>query len=119
MRTVFLATLLTWMALTASAQTVFYEGVRQDVIVDVRTPAEFSLGHVKGAVNIPLDSLTGDNDAMKRLDKNSHILIYCRSGRRSAIAQKFLAQRGFRQVRDGGGMTSLAPKLKACNNLHC
>ena len=119
MKTVFLALLLTFAAFTASAQSISYDGVPQDVIIDVRTPAEFSLGHINGAVNIPLDRLTGDAKAMKRIDQNSHILVYCRSGRRSATALKLLEQRGFRHVRDGGGMATLTTKLKACDNRRC
>ena len=119
MKTVFLALLLTFAAFTASTQTISYDGVRQDVVIDVRTPTEFSLGHINGAVNVPLDRLTENTEALKHIDRNSHILVYCRSGRRSATAMKLLEQRGFRHVRDGGGMATLTSKLKACDNHRC
>ena len=57
------------------------------VILDVRTPREYSSGHIKGALNIPYDELE------RRLgeipgDKSSEIIVYCQSGRRAGIAEK-------------------------------
>jgi len=62
------------------------------VIVDVRTPSEFNVRHVTGAVNIPLQSLTKD---YVRLSKEKPVIVYCRSGNRSATATKFLTQKGY------------------------
>ena len=67
-------------------------------IVDVRTPAEFSGGHIDGAINVPLGELQAK---LKELGKkNKPILVYCRSGSRSAQAVGFLRQRGFTNVLD-------------------
>lgn len=68
-------------------------------LVDVRTPAEFATGSVKGAVNIPLDKITGQLSAFK--DKKA-IVVFCRSGSRSGMAKSILEQNGVSQVINGG-----------------
>lgn len=68
-------------------------------VVDVRTPAEFSAGSVKGAVNIPLDKLPGQLSKFKNKD---NIVVFCKSGGRSAQAQQFLKNNGFQKVINGG-----------------
>ncbi len=68
-------------------------------LVDVRTPSEFSDGTVKGAVNIPLDSLS-NNFAKFKNKKN--IVVFCRSGSRSSMAKGILEQNGFKNVINGG-----------------
>ncbi len=69
------------------------------VILDVRTKGEYSSGHVKGSVNIPLDRLP---DQMKKLDKNKAIITCCASGMRSAAAKGALKSAGFKEVHNGG-----------------
>ncbi len=64
------------------------------VIVDVRTPAEFSAGHVDGAVNIDVESADFGSQ-IAALPKDSTYAVYCRSGRRSAIATAQMADTGF------------------------
>lgn len=61
------------------------------VIVDVRTKEEYDEGHVKGSINIPYDEI----DESTTLDKTKTIIVYCRSGRRSAIAYDTLKAFGF------------------------
>ena len=56
------------------------------IIVDVRTESEFETGHVKDAINIPVETI----DPSVNLDKNKTIIVYCRSGRRSANAASVL-----------------------------
>lgn len=67
-------------------------------LVDVRTPAEFSTGSVKGAVNIPLDKVSSQLPKFK--DKKS-IVVFCRSGNRSGQAKSILEQNGFQNVING------------------
>jgi phage shock protein E len=55
------------------------------VLIDVRTPAEFAEGHLVGAVNVPVES-PDFAAAVAALDPDAEYLVYCRSGRRSAIA---------------------------------
>ncbi|MDO6486567.1 rhodanese-like domain-containing protein [Colwellia sp. 6_MG-2023] len=64
------------------------------VLLDVRTEAEYNAGHVAGAINISHDTIE-ENLAQLAQHKNSNIVIYCRSGRRTAIAIDVLAKNGF------------------------
>ena len=61
------------------------------IIVDVRTEDEYNEGHVKGAINIPYDTIDKNVD----LDKDKTILVYCKSGKRSGIAYDKLTDLGF------------------------
>ena len=63
------------------------------VIVDVRTPQEFRGKHVKGAINLPVEGLA---KSFSQLDKNKEVILYCRSGRRSALAADLLRAQGYR-----------------------
>ena len=74
------------------------------VIVDVRTPAEFSGGHVKSSINIPLDSLDSN---LSKLKKDKPVITCCASGMRSASAKNLLKKRGFSEVVNGGSWSSL------------
>ena len=69
--------------------------------IDVREEDEFELGHIKGAHNAPLSEL---EYLLNTLDKNSKLLIYCRSGKRSQLALKLLEEQNFKQLYhlDGG-----------------
>ncbi|MFK5986966.1 MAG: rhodanese-like domain-containing protein [Pseudomonadota bacterium] len=62
------------------------------IIVDVRTPKEYKSKHIKGAINLPLREL---HNSYVRLPKDKEIVVYCRSGNRSATASKLLKQHGF------------------------
>ncbi len=106
-------------ALSAQAQTLSYNGIKPAIIIDVRTHAEFAAGHIEGAINLPLDHLGTDIHTIKRLNPQSQILLYCRSGRRSAAAREILMQQGFSKVTDGGGMTALSAQLKPCDSKQC
>jgi rhodanese-related sulfurtransferase len=79
------------------------------MIIDVRSPGEFSQGHIKGAVNIPLDSLTNKMGKLK--DKSQPIITCCASGMRSASAKGMLKSNGFAEVHNGGGWASLNNKI--------
>lgn len=76
-------------------------------IIDVRTPAEFSNGHIKQSTNIPLQQLQRE---MKKLDLKKPIITCCASGMRSASAKSILQQNGF-EAYNGGGWSSLQNKL--------
>ena len=64
-------------------------------LLDVRTPGEFAQGHIKGAINIPYDQL---DQQLARFDKDTEIVVYCRSGRRAAIAEDVLINNGLLKV---------------------
>lgn len=67
------------------------------VILDVRTPEEFAAGHVPGARNIPHDQLP-ERIAELADAKNRDVIVYCRSGKRAAIAQNTLEAHGFKRI---------------------
>lgn len=77
--------------------------VRQGAtLVDVRTPEEFAGGHLDGARNVPLDALTA---RVTELPRDRAVVVYCRSGARSARAAAVLRGAGH-DVRDLGPMSA-------------
>lgn len=73
-------------------------------VLDVRTPAEYAEGHIKGAVLIDWHGTGFMEQAAKQLPRDKTIAIYCRSGRRSAEAAAQLAAKGYRLVNLKGGI---------------
>ncbi len=67
-------------------------------LVDVRTVAEYSEGHIPGSLNINVQSDTFAADVDELLDKDRPVAVYCRSGRRSRNAAKLLMEKGFQKV---------------------
>lgn len=76
------------------------EKINNAYIVDVRTPGEFSMGHVTGSINIPLNELPERIEEMKSM--NGKIILCCASGNRSGQAHRYLIQNGFNEVHNGG-----------------
>ena len=76
------------------------------VLIDVRTKEEFKSGHLEKAINIPYTEI---EEQIKSITKDNHknIVVYCKSGRRSGIAQKTLMQMGYKNVVNGGGYKDL------------
>ncbi len=68
-------------------------------LVDVRSTGEFSSGSAKGAVNIPLDKLPSQ---LNKFNGKNNVVVFCRSGNRSAQAKSFLEQKGITNVINGG-----------------
>jgi rhodanese-related sulfurtransferase len=64
-------------------------------VLDVRTPEEFAAGHVPGAVNIPHEQVAA---RATDVPKDKDVRIYCRSGRRSALAAEALAAQGYTRL---------------------
>ncbi len=75
-------------------------------VIDVRTPSEYAAGHVEGAENIDVSDPTFVEQVQK-LDKDGAYVVYCQSGNRSASAAEKMADLGFTEVVDAGGITSL------------
>ncbi len=96
--------------------TLVWAGPREDaawkqigegaMIVDVRTPQEFAAGHLPGAINIPYQVVV---DGFTQLDvpRDRQVVLYCRSGRRSAIADQSLKSAGYGNTFNGGGYQPL------------
>lgn len=69
------------------------------VVLDVRTKMEWNMGHVDGATLIDINSPTFEAE-IKKLDPSKTYLVYCRSGRRSALAANILIKNGFTDVKN-------------------
>ena len=74
------------------------------VLLDVRTQEEFDAGHIPTAILLPYDEINL-KAATVLPDKEKEIVLYCRSGRRSAIAKKALVELGYKDVKDFGGIS--------------
>jgi phage shock protein E len=64
-------------------------------VLDVRTPAEYAEGHVPGAVNVPHDQLAS---RLAEVPRDKDVVLYCRSGRRTALAADVLASHGYTRL---------------------
>lgn len=73
-------------------------------LLDVRTPQEYAEGHIDGALNINIQSDDFRRLVEKELSKDSTILVYCRSGRRSMEAAEILTELGYKVVNLKGGI---------------
>ena len=104
---------------TTSASSLSMQQINDDVnvggaLIDVRTPAEFSEGHIVGATNLPLQDI--QSGTLPKAEKDKPVYIYCRSGNRSAQAKQSLQAAGFSNITDLGAMTkvqSLGGEIKS------
>ncbi|KFD39026.1 rhodanese-like domain-containing protein [Schleiferia thermophila] len=79
------------------------------LLIDVRTPQEFAEGSAKGAINIPLHELPS---RLSELKTDKPIVVFCRSGARSARALQILKQNGITNAVNGGTWMEVDKKLK-------
>ena len=113
-RTVLVALLFVTASLptrAASGVAEIHQGLHSAIIIDVRSEVEYASGAIDGALNHPLQGLPGTLLNMG-IELDREVIIYCRSGRRSAQAKTLLKQAGFQLVFDGGPMTQLEQALK-------
>jgi len=85
---------------------IIREGLSSPVIIDVRTEREYASGGLEGALNHPVQGLPGTLIDMG-VELDEEVIVYCRSGRRSAQAKSLLKAAGFKLVFDGGAMSKL------------
>jgi len=85
----------------ASYQADFVENNAEHILIDVRTPEEFNSGHISGAINIPVESL---QSRINEVPTGEKIIVYCRSGNRSAQASQILSDEGYTGIYDLGGI---------------
>jgi phage shock protein E len=78
-------------------------------IIDVRTAGEYRSGHIRGSLNIPLDTLQRN---LSKLKKDKPVITCCASGMRSGSAKSILKANGFTEVYNGGGWMGLQNKLR-------
>lgn len=80
------------------------------LIIDVRTPGEYNSGHIKGSLNIPVDSVKNKIAELKQ--KNKPVITCCASGMRSGMAKTILKQSGI-EAYNGGSWVSLNNKVNS------
>jgi rhodanese-related sulfurtransferase len=78
------------------------------VILDVRSKGEYQNGHIKGSINISVDTLANN---LGKLKKDKPIITCCASGMRSASAKSLLKSKGFTDVHNGGSWMTLQNKI--------
>ena len=76
-------------------------------IIDVRSPEEFAAGHLEGAINLDYEGGTLEAE-LGSLDQDAAYIVYCQSGRRSALATTLMTEAGFTEVADLGGIDAAA-----------
>ena len=81
-------------------------GSQELIILDVREQSEYDSGHIPGAVLLPVGSIDQDTAAAVIPDKDSTVLVYCRSGNRSKTASSALAELGYTAVYEFGGINT-------------
>ena len=74
------------------------------VILDVREQDEYDAGHIPGAVLLPVDTINEETAASVIPEKDTVVLVYCRSGNRSKTASKALVDLGYTQIYEFGGI---------------
>ena len=75
--------------------------MKETVIVDVREPFEYKMGHVKGALNLPPSELMAGAKQLADIDKDTPLVLYCRSGSRSNVSIQILRGLGYTNLTNG------------------
>lgn len=120
MKRIFIALIMTWVSLSYAQGEVVNNGIIHDddniIIIDVRTEKEYQDGHLKNAINIPYTEI---KDRIKEYvtDKEEKIILYCRSGRRSGIAENILKEMGYKNVINAGAFEELRKKEESMKKL--
>ena len=76
---------------------------KKAVLLDVRRPEEYAVGHLQGAINIDWLNPTDFEKGLQQLDKSRTYFVYCRSGKRSNAAAKRMKRKGFKVYDMSGG----------------
>lgn len=76
------------------------------LVLDVREPHEFEAGHIPGAVLFPLGTIAADTAGAVIPEKDTVVLVYCRSGNRSKTASAALVELGYTNVYEFGGINT-------------
>ncbi|MBQ2945342.1 MAG: rhodanese-like domain-containing protein [Clostridia bacterium] len=87
-----------------------YKNSTGAVLLDVRTPQEYSEGHIPQSKNVPLQTL----DKIRNIvdNKDTELFVYCYSGARSRQAAAMLEQMGYTNVKNIGGISSYRGKVE-------
>jgi len=102
----YLLLIMLWVAIAISGCNSNSEPInfKESLLLDVRTPEEFSEGSIENAINIPVDEL---ESRIGEIKNEKPIVVFCRSGNRSSRAKKILEEKGFTNVTNGGGVGDL------------
>ena len=92
-----------YMNITAEEAKEIMDNEEGYIILDVREQDEYDAGHIPGAILIPYTQIEEKAEEVLT-DKNQLILVYCRSGRRSKIAAEALAELGYTNIKEFGGI---------------
>ena len=84
---------------------------KDSVLLDVRTPQEYSEGHIPGSKNVPLQQLDKLEEVAE--NKDTVLYVYCHSGARSRQATNFLQYMGYTNVHNIGGITAYSGKVES------
>ena len=76
------------------------------ILLDVREQDEYDSGHIPGAVLLPVGNIDEDTAAEVIPEKDSAVLVYCRSGNRSKTASSALAELGYTNIYEFGGINT-------------
>ena len=87
-----------------------YKNTAGAVLLDVRTPQEYSEGHIPGSKNVPLQMLDKVRSVVE--NKDTELFVYCYSGARSRQAAAALGQMGYTKVNNIGGISSYRGKVE-------
>ena len=79
---------------------------KEVIILDVREQDEYDSGHIPGAVLLPVGTIDEDTAAAVIPEKDSTVLVYCRSGNRSKTAAAALASLGYTKIYEFGGINT-------------
>lgn len=93
----------TYISITGAEAKTLMESEENYIILDVRTQEEFDEGHIAGAILIPDYEIAEKAEGILT-DKEQLILVYCRSGRRSKLASAVLAEMGYTNIKEFGGV---------------
>jgi phage shock protein E len=110
MKKLFIFLVIAGMVIGMALSSFGADSVKQ-LIIDVRTEAEWNNGHIEGAILIAYD-LIGERIGTVAKDKSKRIYVYCRSGRRSQIAKESLKKLGYKDVVNLGSLEDAAKTMK-------
>lgn len=111
MKIIILAIITIVMAVSGAAVFAAGNETAAVLVIDVRTEAEWNEGHLEGAMLIPYDKIEDGIRAVAP-DKSSKVYLYCRSGRRTGIAEEVLKKAGYQDLINLGTMENAAAVLQ-------
>ena len=95
---------VSYQQITAEEAKSMMEEQPDAVVLDVREQDEYDAGHIPGAVLLPVGTINEETAASAIPEKDTVVLVYCRSGNRSKTASQALADLGYTQIYEFGGI---------------